>query len=209
MDYSKDSKKFWRNQIKARGVQALGGKCILCGQVYEDCCFDFHHLEPTKKEFTISQMNTNGARSWLNIRDELKKCTLLCSNCHRLVHNGYKEIEIKNYFNDDFYDWDLCNAKSVSIKTGEVLDANYICPECGGEKSSKAEICIHCNAKKSRIFEVEREELKQMIYTMPFTKVGEYFGVSDNAIRKRCKTFGLPTKKTEIKQYSAEDWEKI
>ena len=44
MDYSKDSKKFWRNQIKARGVQALGGKCILCGQVYEDCCFDFHKL---------------------------------------------------------------------------------------------------------------------------------------------------------------------
>jgi hypothetical protein len=48
-----------------------------------------------------------------------------------------------------------------------------------------------------------------MIYAMPFTKIGEYFGVSDNSIRKRCKTFGLPATKAEIKKFTPEQWETV
>lgn len=44
---------------------------------------------------------------------------------------------------------------------------------------------------------------------MPMTKIGEKFGVSDNAIRKRCLAFGLPSKKSEIVKYSKEEWDKI
>ena len=93
MDYSNSSKKYWRMRIKQRGVEALGGKCVVCNETYEDCCFDFHHTDPDKKEFTISQSNTNGARSWLTLRDEIAKCALLCANCHRLLHSGFVEIE--------------------------------------------------------------------------------------------------------------------
>ena len=48
-----------------------------------------------------------------------------------------------------------------------------------------------------------------MIRTLPFTKIGERYSVSDNSIKKWCKKFGLPTKKTEIKKYSDEEWQKI
>ena len=40
-------------------------------------------------------------------------------------------------------------------------------------------------------------------------EVGESYGVSDNAIRKWCKKYELPYKKTEINKISDEDWEKI
>ena len=209
MDYSKSTKKYWRTKIKERGVWALGGKCAICGGVFEDCCYDFHHLDPTQKEFTISQTNTNGARSWLSLRDELKKCALLCANCHRRVHGDYVEIENKNYFNDDYYEWELCEAHAVNTKTGEILDVSHECPICGGVKTGKAERCAKCAAQQNKQFEVSREELKEMIYTMPFTKIGEYFGVSDNSIRKRCKTFGLPATKAEIKKFNPEQWETV
>lgn len=48
-----------------------------------------------------------------------------------------------------------------------------------------------------------------MIRTMSFTQIGKKFGLSDNAIRKWCDKYGLPKKKTEIKEYSEEDWQVI
>ena len=39
-----------------------------------------------------------------------------------------------------------------------------------------------------------------MIRTMPFTVIGQQFGVSDNAIRKWCKKYNLPSTKEEIKK---------
>ena len=56
---------------------------------------------------------------------------------------------------------------------------------------------------------MKRDILKALIRNKPFTYVGEYYGVSDNAVRKWCKKFGLPTKSLEIRKISDEDWEKI
>lgn len=44
---------------------------------------------------------------------------------------------------------------------------------------------------------------------MPMKQVGEKFGISDNSVRKWCVKLGLPSKVTEIKAYSNEEWEKI
>lgn len=54
-----------------------------------------------------------------------------------------------------------------------------------------------------------REELKKLIREMPFTRVAEKYGVSDNAIRKWCKRYDLPIRKTDIKLMSDAEWEKI
>lgn len=55
----------------------------------------------------------------------------------------------------------------------------------------------------------ERTELKELIRNLPFTKIGEKYNVTDNTIRKWCKNYGLPTKKTEIKAMTDEEWLKI
>ena len=65
-------------------------KCQICK--YDKCyqALEFHHLNPKEKEFDIAQMLRKS--SILNediIKEELKKCILVCSNCHREIHaNG-------------------------------------------------------------------------------------------------------------------------
>ena len=51
------------------------------------------------------------------------------------------------------------------------------------------------------------EQLKELIRTLPFTKIGQQFGVSDNAIRKWCDFYDLPRRATDIKKFSEEEWE--
>ena len=48
-----------------------------------------------------------------------------------------------------------------------------------------------------------------MIRSIPFTKIGELYNVSDNAIRKWCDSYSLPRSSKEIKSYTSEEWDKI
>jgi hypothetical protein len=67
-------------------VEYKGGKCSSCG--YNKCiaALEFHHLDPSKKDFSIS--SSGNTRSWNKVKEELDKCVLLCSNCHREVHTN-------------------------------------------------------------------------------------------------------------------------
>ena len=42
------------------------------------------------------------------------------------------------------------------------------------------------------------DQLGKDVISMPMTKIGEKYGVSDNAVRKWCTALGLPFKKAEI-----------
>lgn len=49
MSINSDRVKQWRKNIKINSVNALGGKCVICG--YNKCnrSLDFHHINPEKK----------------------------------------------------------------------------------------------------------------------------------------------------------------
>jgi DNA-binding CsgD family transcriptional regulator len=80
-----------RQQLKQLAVDYKGGKCNNCGYDKSIWAFDFHHINPEKKDFSISRYLT---LSWNKIKDELDKCIMLCANCHReLHHNEYKKSE--------------------------------------------------------------------------------------------------------------------
>lgn len=71
---------FWRVRTKKKAVEYMGNRCSDCQKTYHLCAYDFHHL--ADKDFEISK-----AVSWSRLEIELKKCVLLCSNCHRVRHN--------------------------------------------------------------------------------------------------------------------------
>jgi hypothetical protein len=74
-----------RKKIKHMAVEHFGRKCADCGlQTKHNCVYDFHHLEPFKKDFGIS--NSGHTKSWEKIKAELEKCTMICANCHRIRH---------------------------------------------------------------------------------------------------------------------------
>ena len=69
-----------------------GGRCEKCG--YDKCikALEFHHLDPFKKDFTIS----NAHFRLKDAVEESKKCILLCANCHRELHDNLWNIEELN-----------------------------------------------------------------------------------------------------------------
>jgi len=75
----------WRRRTKRKAIEYKGGKCVFCG--YNKCIrsLAFHHVNSEDKEFAISHKNT---RSWDRIKEELKKCILVCSNCHGEIEDG-------------------------------------------------------------------------------------------------------------------------
>lgn len=84
------------------------------------------------------------------------------------------------------------------------------CKKCGVEISPEATLCIKCSHQlQQKSVRPSREELKEMIRNISFVKIGEKYGVTDNAIRKWCESMNLPKKKKEISSYSEEEWSKI
>lgn len=68
-------------------IQMKGGCCQRCGISYHYSVYDLHHRDPTKKEFSIGL--DIGNVSFERLIEEVDKCDLLCSNCHRLTHFNY------------------------------------------------------------------------------------------------------------------------
>lgn len=75
----------WQRELKQQCVDYLGGKCVVCGYDKHASAFDFHHKDPSQKEFQLSH---RGSRKLQSLKKELDKCVLLCSNCHRETHSG-------------------------------------------------------------------------------------------------------------------------
>lgn len=72
------------NRIKAK--EYLGGiyRCMDCGYEHEDIrIFDWHHLNPSEKEYEPSKIFRN---TWKKIVKEIDKCVFLCPTCHRIRH---------------------------------------------------------------------------------------------------------------------------
>lgn len=61
------------------------GGCIICGEK-EPVCLDFHHKNPATKSFDVGK--NFHLKPFPIIEEEIKKCTVLCANCHRKVHAG-------------------------------------------------------------------------------------------------------------------------
>lgn len=81
-----------RTQLKMKAIEYKGGKCTDCGisaHIDNRVIFDFHHKNPTDKEISLSSSSMIGLE-WDKICEELEKCELLCSNCHKLRHDHYK-----------------------------------------------------------------------------------------------------------------------
>ena len=77
----------WNHQsIKKKLIEIMGGKCRACGGVFHPASFDFHHLDPKQKDFSVTNGFNN--KSFDDINEEAKKCILLCANCHRAEHAG-------------------------------------------------------------------------------------------------------------------------
>ena len=89
-----DVKRF-REKRKARAIEAMGGCCQICGYNKHPKVMEFHHVDPTEKEKIKQHCR------WEVWVQELKKCIMLCANCHREVHAGITELPEKYQIFDE------------------------------------------------------------------------------------------------------------
>jgi hypothetical protein len=71
-------------------VSEAGGCCRLCGFAEHSAALHFHHVDPSRKAFSLSAAGVT--RSIARARAEARKCVLLCSNCHALVEAGVASV---------------------------------------------------------------------------------------------------------------------
>lgn len=82
------------------------------------------------------------------------------------------------------------------------LHTELICEYCGNPRSSEASMCKNCYDLYQQTTErPDPLDLIEKIYHKGFAAIGREYGVSDNAIRKWCQKYELPTKIKEIKEW--------
>lgn len=81
-----------RRAVKQQLVAEAGGACVVCGYARWFGALQFHHVEAKSKEFHLAQGGYS--RSIARSRAEMKKCVLLCANCHAEVESGFATLPV-------------------------------------------------------------------------------------------------------------------
>ena len=120
---------------------------------------------------TLDHINGN------NKDDRLENLRWVCPNCDRQLET-------------------FC---SKNIKTQKI---KHYCQNCGKEISTEATFCVECyNLTTRKVERPTAKELEQILFENNgnFSKVGEIFSVTDNSIRKWCKSYNLPYHSADYK----------
>lgn len=107
-----------------------------------------------------------------------------------------------NRQNNDINNLELTNAREHAIlhaKENGCVHYKIACDYCGkpidvtnAKKHENRKFCSQkCHRLSRRLFEIDKIELEKLLWTYPTTHISKMLGVSDKAIEKRAKLFGL------------------
>lgn len=135
MNYTQDFIRQWAKKIKA--INLLGGKCENC-QETSIFVLEFHHIDPSSK---IDWLIGYDCR-WSKLESEVKKCRLLCRNCHRQIHAFGTERNLK--------------AKTKLLQVKGVIG----CEKCGYSKSITV-LDFHHRNESDKKFQVNSCDIRR------------------------------------------------
>jgi hypothetical protein len=147
-------------------IEALGGKCVICGYNKTYKAFDIHHLH--SKLFVLNNIILNKS-NWSKIIAELRKCVLLCGNCHGEVHDGLHPT-LESSFNESY-----AGFKELTSKE------EFAAARCKDPKRGKI--------GKSKI--PSKEDLENDLGKMTKTAICEKYDLYQSFFYKLLKRYGL------------------
>jgi predicted nucleic acid-binding Zn ribbon protein len=156
-------------------VESMGSKCQCCG--YNKCssALAFHHIDPKKKDLGFGSIRAN-PKSWKKIVKELKKCILVCHNCHSEIHAGMRQLPA---------DYTLFDTKFEDYR--EVKE-HTPCPVCGTSKPATQKFCSHrCSQTNRRKVDWDKIDLLALMEKHSIKDLEQMLGISNAAIYKRRK----------------------
>jgi transposase len=159
----------WGKKLKA--IQYKGNQCSECGE-QRPWLLEFHHNDDNKENGVHELMTL----SWNRIKIEVKKCTLLCRNCHGNIHfsSAYNEFEqeIKQKSKEIQGNYSNCvDHKKVISMNKKGLTQSKIAKELNCGTSTVCEILksngIHTEKKRKIIDPHEVKKLRDQGLTNP------------------------------------------
>lgn len=172
----KNLPKFIRDYL----LEKTGYKCEECG---------WNKINPFSGK-TPLQIHHRDGNYKNNTENNLQ---VLCPNCHSLT-STYMSLNKKG-------------RKTRLINNKENKKVGKFCVDCGEPIHRGSERCKRCASLKRQTQKpVNREELKNLIRTTPFTDIAKQFNVSPTTITKWCDFYQLPKRKKEILVISDQDW---
>lgn len=119
----------WRKRAKQKLVEIAGGECCVCG--YNRCitALEFHHIDASKKEFAVTGSRNTRALSLMIA--EIRKCVLVCANCHREIHQNmiHGNLLVTNQqINESLVDQFI--ADSERARNDSKFQPNKVKPRC-------------------------------------------------------------------------------
>jgi len=158
----------------------------------------------------------NSSYSRNSIKRKILKYKLLpyiCRDCNNEGVWNHKKLSLQlehiNGINDDNRLENLCflcpncHSQTQTFAGRKKKREVNNCKICGCVIGVDSLHCRDCNVKlrigTQRKFEIDKTELENLInQKIPFTKIGKMYGVSDNAIRKRCVILGINYKRKGV-----------
>lgn len=189
MSKSSEAVKEWRKNTKLKLVTCMGSKCQICGYNKSQNALEFHHIDPNEKDFSLSSTRAN-PKTWSSITEELQKCILLCSNCHREVHEGVSILP-KVY---QIFDESLLELKENIHLLKQTKTS--VCPICNNKKENHLTTCSKkCAAKHNSKVDWTQVDLIDLIEVQKLSKVkiAELLGCSDAAVGKHYRKLKCAT----------------
>lgn len=175
MSISSERVKKWRIYTKNRMVEAMGGECQCCGYNKTNRALSFHHIDPKEKEIGFGNIRAD-PKSWTKIVEELRKCILVCHNCHSEIHDKIRMLPEKYVtFKEEF-----SNYRKI-----EKFDS---CLFCGNDKPVKQKFCSHkCAQTNRRKVDWDNINLLDLFSKYSIGELERMLGVSNAVIYKRRK----------------------
>lgn len=129
--------------------------------------FDYFNYKPIQKEKIKNKC--------VNCSVPIYKTSIRCKSCCNKERN--KEIDDSSFLKNRNY------LRKPKTKNN--------C-ECGCPKLESSPRCVKCSTLRTRkVDRPSKEELSDLVWQMALTNIGKKYGVSDNAVRKWCKTYGI------------------
>ena len=166
---------------KARGlkrkmelIRLKGGSCEVCGYNTNIAALEFHHKDPSKKEFKLD-LRRLGNTKWEILLEEAEKCMLLCANHHREIHNPDKEFqvieELVRHYNET-----IISTREKTINT---------CDDCGVEVNLYSKRCKRCaSINRRKVLWPDKEALLKEVEENGYTWCGKKYEVSRRTIKR-------------------------
>jgi len=173
--------KDWRKRFKQKIILLFNGSCNVCG--YDRCneALEFHHLDPSKKDFSFGAIRAN-PKNFSSIIDELRKCIMVCANCHREIHYGLIEVENKVYLNDEILDSDGKFSDEICVCGEKKMPSTQYCSRS----------CASSNSYSSR--KISYSEVLEVVrlrdeMNLKFSEISEIVNFSESCISKQYRKF--------------------